>query len=222
MNFNKLREIDENVHRGEEDVDQENIFNFLLRQACLNGYKVLYFNIMKLLEEIAIARVSSSLHGFFIKMAQTDLLIDVDFGVKVLDGQQLLDFVKIIEDRHGRKATCIISQLPVANWYDVLTGNTTAADAILDRNVHSGVRVELKGSSESVVCTSDDIKFSKALMVSLNLYIDLLLVESLILFHQFEERKVTNAIHFASYLTYALKYLSIVDKLHIALCIRVA
>ena len=53
-------------------------------------------------------------------LAQTDLLILDDFGMKVLDGQQLLDFMEIIEDRHGQKATIIVSQLPVANWYDVM------------------------------------------------------------------------------------------------------
>ena len=31
--------------------------------------------------------------------------------------------------------------------YDVMKGNTTAADAILDRLVHTSVRFELKGSS---------------------------------------------------------------------------
>ena len=67
--------------------------------------------------------------------------------MKVLDGQQLLDFMEIIEDRHGQKATIIISQLPVANWYDVMKGNTTVADAILDRLVHTSVRFELQGSS---------------------------------------------------------------------------
>ena len=100
-----------------------------------------------LFEEITLARVSSTLHRFFDKLAQTDLLILDDFGVKVLDGQQLLDFMEIIEDRHGRKATIIMSQLPVADWYDVLRNNTTAADAILDRIVHTSVRFELKGSS---------------------------------------------------------------------------
>ena len=34
-----------------------------------------------------------------------------------------------------------------ANWYDVMKGNTTAADAILDRLVHTSVRFELQGSS---------------------------------------------------------------------------
>ena len=55
--------------------------------------------------------------------------------------------MEIIEDRHGQKATIIISQLPVVNWYDVMKGNTTAADAILDRLVHTSIRFELTGSS---------------------------------------------------------------------------
>ena len=55
--------------------------------------------------------------------------------------------MEIIEDRHGQKATIIISQLPVADWYDMMNGNTTAADAILDRLVHTSVRFELKGAS---------------------------------------------------------------------------
>ena len=116
-------------------------------QACMNGLKVAYFNLYRLFEEIAMARVASTLHRFFTKLAQTDLLIIDDFGMKLLDGQQLLDFMEIIEDRHGRKATIIVSQLPVSDWYDVMKGNTTAADAILDRFVHTAVRFDLKGES---------------------------------------------------------------------------
>ena len=48
---------------------------------------------------IALERIASTLHRFFVKLAQTDLLILDDFGMKVLDGQQLLDFMEIIEDR---------------------------------------------------------------------------------------------------------------------------
>ena len=55
-----------------------------------------------------------------------------DFGMKVLGGQQLLDFMEIIEDKHGQKATIMISQQPVSDWYDVMKSNTPAVDAILD------------------------------------------------------------------------------------------
>jgi len=54
--------------------------------------------------------------------------------------------MEIIEDRHGRKSTIIGSQLPVAKWYEVI-GDSTVADAILDRMVHTAHRIELKGES---------------------------------------------------------------------------
>ena len=69
-----------------------------------------------------------------------------DFGLTHLEKQQQMDMMEIIEDRHGRKATIIASQLPVANWYNVI-GEETIADAILDRLVHTSHRVELKGES---------------------------------------------------------------------------
>lgn len=59
-------------------------------QACMNGFKVAYYNLYRLFEEISLARISSTLYRFFAKLAQTDLLILDDFGMKVLDGQQLL------------------------------------------------------------------------------------------------------------------------------------
>ena len=37
--------------------------------------------------------------------------------------------------------------MPVANWYDMMKVNSTAADAILDRIVHTAQRFELKGDS---------------------------------------------------------------------------
>src|SRR5690554_3527672 len=115
--------------------------------ACLMGQKVAYFNIQKLFETITLHRVEATLSKFFQKMANMDLLIIDDFGVKVMDGQQLLDFMELIEDRHGRKATIIMSQLAVADWYNVMLSNTTAADAILDRMVHTAYRFELKGDT---------------------------------------------------------------------------
>lgn len=116
-------------------------------QACLSGLHVSYFNMQKLFERITMARIEMTLPKFFTKIAETDLLILDDFGMKVLEGQQLLDFMEVIEDRHARKSTIIISQLPVSNWYDLMKANTTAADAILDRIVHTAQRFELKGES---------------------------------------------------------------------------
>ena len=69
-----------------------------------------------------------------------------DFGLQQLDSTARLILLEIIEDRHGRKSTIISSQLPVAKWYEII-GDSTVADAILDRMVHTSHRLELKGES---------------------------------------------------------------------------
>ena len=116
-------------------------------QACMLGFKVRYYNIFKLFEQIAMARMEGTLTKFFNRIADTDLFIIDDFGVRSLDKQQMLDFLELMEDRHAMKSTIIVSQLPVANWYDMMKSNSTAADAILDRIVHTAQRFELKGDS---------------------------------------------------------------------------
>ena len=116
-------------------------------QACMLGFKVRYFHVFKLFEEITNNRIEGTLSKFFKKIADTDLLIIDDFGVRSLDKQQMLDFMELMEDRQGMKSTIIVSQLPVANWYDMMKVNSTAADAILDRIVHTAQRFELKGDS---------------------------------------------------------------------------
>lgn len=116
-------------------------------QACISGFKTRYWSILKLMEDIALARAERQVKKLFERIASLDLMIIDDFGIKKLTGEQVLDLMEIIEDRHGRKSTIIVSQVPVADWYDCLETNTTAADAILDRLVHSAIRFELGGDS---------------------------------------------------------------------------
>lgn len=114
--------------------------------ACSQGYKVAYYNLQKLLLKTKMSRIDGTIYKFFDKLSKAELLILDDFGLTHLEQQQRMDFMEIIEDRHATKATIIASQLPVANWYDVI-GEETIADAILDRMVHTSYRIELKGES---------------------------------------------------------------------------
>lgn len=114
--------------------------------ACSQGYKVAYYNLQKLLLKTKMSRIDGTIYKFFEKLSKADLLILDDFGLTHLEQQQRMDFMEIIEDRHASSATIIASQLPVANWYDVI-GEETIADAILDRMVHTSYRIELKGES---------------------------------------------------------------------------
>jgi DNA replication protein DnaC len=114
--------------------------------ACLQGYTVSYHNMQKLLVRLKLSRADGSIIKLFDRVAKTDLLIIDDFGLTALQGQQQTDFLEIIEDRHAKCSTIIVSQLPVANWFDVI-GDAVIADAILDRLVHTAHRFELKGES---------------------------------------------------------------------------
>lgn len=115
-------------------------------RACMQGYKVAYFNLQKLLIKIKMARLEGTNLTFFEKLAKTDLLILDDFGLTTFGQQHCLDLMELTEDRHARRATIIASQLPVASWYD-LFAEQTIADAILDRLIHTSHRVELTGES---------------------------------------------------------------------------
>lgn len=115
-------------------------------RACRQGYSVAYFNMQKLLMRLKVNRLDGSIIKLFDKLAKTDLLILDDFGLTPLQGQQQMDFMEIIEDRHAKKATIIASQLPVAKWFDII-GEETIADAILDRIVHTSHRFELRGDT---------------------------------------------------------------------------
>jgi DNA replication protein DnaC len=114
--------------------------------ACKQGYTVSYNNMQKLLVRLKHARLDGSIIKLFDRLSKTDLLIIDDFGLTVLQGQQQTDFLEIIEDRHARRSTIIVSQLPVANWFDVI-GDSVIADALLDRIVHTAHRCELRGES---------------------------------------------------------------------------
>ena len=115
-------------------------------QACKQGYTVAYHNMQKLITKLKMARLDGSIIKLFDRLAKTELLIIDDFGLTALQGQQQTDFLEIIEDRHAKRATVIVSQLPVASWFEVIS-DAVIADAILDRIVHSAHRFELKGES---------------------------------------------------------------------------
>jgi len=122
------------------------IASALGHHACKQGYSVHYHNMQKLLVRLKLARLDGSIIKLFDRLAKTDLMIIDDFGLTALQGQQQTDFLEIIEDRHAKRSTIIVSQLPVENWFDVI-GDAVIADAILDRLVHTAHRFELKGES---------------------------------------------------------------------------
>ena len=63
-----------------------------------------------------------------------------------LDATSRLAIIQILEDRYGKKSMVITSQLPFGNWYEYI-GESTIADAIMDRLAGIAHRFDLKGES---------------------------------------------------------------------------
>jgi DNA replication protein DnaC len=83
---------------------------------------------------------------------KTDLLILDDWlrdTPSFVDAQFLLD---VLDDRDNWMDTLLAPQIPIAAWHARIQ-EPTLADAILDRLVHNGHRIDLQGDSQQKILT---------------------------------------------------------------------
>ena len=116
------------------------------QKACRDNRSVLYQRIPRMFADLALARGDGRYPRLMRALGGVKLLILDDWGLEPLGPEQRHDMLEIIEDRYGRGATLITSQMPVDRWHDLI-GEPTLADAILDRIVHNAHRLQLKGDS---------------------------------------------------------------------------
>jgi DNA replication protein DnaC len=131
---------------GPTGVGKSFIMTALGNQACIYGYRTLYFNAQKLFSTLKLAKADGSYISQMQKIEKANLLLVDDFGLEKLDTASRLTLLEILEDRHGLSSTVITSQFPVASWHEII-GDPTIADAICDRMVNSSYRIELGGES---------------------------------------------------------------------------
>ena len=163
MNYATQRNLDRNMFERLTTLDfikrQENIIitgasgvgksyiaQALGHQACMLQHKTLYLNTARILKKLKLCKVDGTYLKEIHKIVKVDLLILDDFGLQSFDNHAREALMDIIDDRHGRSSTIIASQIPVSAWYDII-GESTIADAILDRIVNSSHRIKLEGES---------------------------------------------------------------------------
>ncbi len=116
------------------------------RQACTLGYRTLYFGMNRFLEKISLSKLDGTYVKLLNQIDKAQLIIIDDFGLHPLDGVTRLALLQILEDRYGIKSTIITSQLPVAKFWEYI-GESSVADAIMDRLAVNAHRFELKGDT---------------------------------------------------------------------------
>lgn len=113
--------------------------------ACLQKHTVLFMTVSNYLEEQHISRMSKSYLRFRAKLVKPDLLILDDFGLKKLDGEEAHDLNDLLKER-GDKSVILTTQLPLANWKEVLE-DVVIADTIIDQLAHTSIKLKLAGES---------------------------------------------------------------------------
>ena len=150
--FNRLTTLDfikksENIIvTGASGVGKSYLTQALGQQACLVGFKTKYWLTSRLFNHLKMAKVDGTYSRELNKIVKMDLLILDDFGLQAFDNHAREALLDIIEDRFNKNSTIVASQIPVSKWKEII-GESTIADAILDRLVNSSHRIDLKGES---------------------------------------------------------------------------
>jgi len=150
--FNRLTTLDfikksENIIvTGASGVGKSYLTQALGQQACLVGFKTKYWLTSRLFNHLKMAKVDGTYSRELNKIVKMDLLILDDFGLQAFDNNAREALLDIIEDRFNKNSTIVASQIPVSKWKEII-GESTIADAILDRLVNSSHRIDLKGES---------------------------------------------------------------------------
>jgi DNA replication protein DnaC len=116
------------------------------RKACLELHRTLYYSTARLFDEIQLARVQGTYNKLMTRLQKANLLILEDFGLIPFDQNGRQALMDIVEYKYDNSSLIITSQIPVANWHQLI-GEGTIADAILDRIIHPAHRIVLTGES---------------------------------------------------------------------------
>lgn len=118
----------------------------LSHKACLQGFTSRYYRLPRLWHELKIAKADGTYSEWLAKTAKINVLVLDDWGLAAIDDEQRRDLLEILDDRYQRSSVIITSQLPTTHWHEYLN-DATIADAILDRVLHQGIKLELQGES---------------------------------------------------------------------------
>jgi DNA replication protein DnaC len=105
--------------------------------AIQQGYRVLYREAHKLIEDLADATMDGTRKERMELFSTVSLLIIDDLGMRKLPATAAEDLLEIVMRRYERASTMLTSNRPVDDWGKLL-GDAAAVTAMLDRLLHHG------------------------------------------------------------------------------------
>ena len=131
---------------GPPGVGKTHLSTAIGMNAILQGYTVTYRSAFDLVDELAEAAQTEQRRKRIQQLAQAQLLIVDEFGMRSLPANAAEDFLEIVHRRHGHGATMIATNRPVEDWGKIL-GDNAATSAILDRFLDQAEIIPIEGKS---------------------------------------------------------------------------
>ena len=96
------------------------------RAACEAEFNVRYLRTSRLLQSLELAQADGSYPQLLRSLARSNLLIFDDWLRDPLSRSQAKDLLEILDDRYGRTATLVATQVPVNEWHARIPDPTLA------------------------------------------------------------------------------------------------
>ena len=115
-------------------------------KACMQGYKVMFTSVHRLLTQLRESHSERTLRQIEIKFEKYDLVICDEFGYVSFDKEGAELLFNHLSLRIGRKSTIITTNLGFDRWAEIF-GDPVLTAALVDRITHKAQLVNMNGDS---------------------------------------------------------------------------
>jgi DNA replication protein DnaC len=134
---NFIAKHEDGLFLGPPGTGKSHLSQAIGQAAIQQGYRVLYREAHKLLEDLADATLDRRRKEQMELLSTVPLLIIDDLGMRKLPATAGEDLLEIVMRRYERASTLLTSNRPIDDWGKLL-GDTAAVTAMLDRLLHHG------------------------------------------------------------------------------------
>jgi DNA replication protein DnaC len=134
------------VFIGETGVGKTGLASGILLRALQRGHRGLFIKAQDLFDDMYRSLADHSSRALIDRLMRVDLLLIDEMGYLNLRPEQSNIFFKLMEERYGKKATIITTNLNYDDWYGFL-GQKEMVGALLDRLRHRCHTIRIDGSS---------------------------------------------------------------------------